>query len=293
MDIRNETKNGNETETKNSNKKYGTSSRRYIVAMNTLLSAMLLIVLFSLPQIIHAYGMSGNDGDAYLADMAEKVFRQYKDNSLSLFVEEEIEAAMEDYFDIFPEASYPDDLSFYGISGSFSAYSRMGNRVWNHAYELYRSGKIHGSSAGRWCTFFAQMWFYDIYGFNSSGNQATGDGKNFASTVYETAVYCDEEGNLKHYFEYGDKPMTMGIVSIRNYSLEEGHVLCVDEVDWFNNTITVSEGNARGTGDVRIRVTMTLDEFYAMNPGRKTYVNPTPELIAMLEEKNTAETANE
>ena len=70
MDIRNETKNGNETETKNSNKKYGTSSRRYIVAMNTLLSAMLLIVLFSLPQIIHAYGMSGNDGDAYLAVMA-------------------------------------------------------------------------------------------------------------------------------------------------------------------------------------------------------------------------------
>ena len=76
--------------------------------------------------------------------------------------------------------------------------------------------------------------------------------------------------------------MTMGIVSIYSSTNPDGHVLCVDEVDYFNNTITVSEGNVSGYGDVRIRQTMSLDTFYYLNPGYKVYVNPTPELINMI-----------
>ena len=78
--------------------------------------------------------------------------------------------------------------------------------------------------------------------------------------------------------------MTMGIVSIYNSYNPEGHVLCVDEVDYFNDTITISEGNANGNGDVRIRQTMSLSDFYYLNPGYRVYVNPTPELINMLKD---------
>ena len=179
---------------------------------------------------------------------------------------------------------YHSDCNYYMYSGHYSGSSVPGRRTWAHAYDLYYSGKIHGATAGRWCTFFAQMWFYDVFGFNSSGNSAAGNGNTFASVIYSTAVYRDEEGNLKHYFRYTDHPETMSICSIYRSSLPEGHVLCIDEVDYENGTITVSEGNCNGVGDVRIRQTMTLSQFYANNPGYKVYVTPTEELLKMISE---------
>lgn len=183
--------------------------------------------------------------------------------------------------DLTVKPKYISNSNYYLYSGKFSAYSTPANRTWAHAYDLYYNGYIHGSNAGRWCTFFAQMWFYDVFGFNSSGNYATGDGKDFAYTVYQTATYYDEDGNLKHYFELNDHPETMSIVSVY-MSREEGHVLCVDEVDYENGTITISEGNPSGTGDVRIRETMSLDRFYSLNPGYKVYATPTEELLKMI-----------
>lgn len=254
----------------------------YILAVNVILLAIVMIASFSLPKIIEAYSIAQNNRTDYAMDRAEYRLNQYRDASLSLFEEEEVIRQIDDYFNIFPSPKYPEDVAFYEYEGWFSPGNYAARAAWRHAFDLYYSGKIHGATAGYWCTFFAQMWFYDMFGFNSSGNSPTGDGSQFAYTVYETAVYRDEEGNLKHYFEYGDRPMTMGIVSIRNSYVPEGHVLCVDEVDYFNNTITISEGNVNGYGDVRIRQTMSLDTFYYLNPGRKVYVNPTPELIAMI-----------
>ena len=255
----------------------------YILAADILLLTIIMIALFSLPNIIQAYTVSKNNKTDFSMDKAEKTLLNYKNVSLLPFEEEDKEYTIDDFFNIFPEPSYPENVAFWHeYKGWYSPGSYAAYDAWGHAYDLYYAGKIHGATAGRWCTFFAQMWFYDQFGFNSSGWTPTGSGAQFASTVYNTAVYYDEEGYLQHYFEYGDKPMTMGIVSIYNSYNPEGHVLCVDEVDYFNDTITISEGNANGNGDVRIRQTMSLSEFYRLNPGYRVYVNPTPELINML-----------
>ena len=255
----------------------------YILAVDVLLLTIIMIALFSLPNIIQAYTVSKNNRTDFSIDKAEKTLLNYKNASLLPFEEEDKEYTIDDFFNIFPEPSYPENVAFWHeYEGWYSPGSYAAYDAWGHAYDLYYAGKIHGATAGRWCTFFAQMWFYDMYGFNSSGWSPTGSGAQFASTVYNTAVYYDEEGTLCHYFEYGDQPMTMGIVSIYNSYNPEGHVLCVDEVDYFNDTITISEGNANGYGDVRIRQTMSLSTFYYLNPGYRVYVNPTPELINMI-----------
>ena len=262
-------------------KKYEHKALTYILTLNLLLITITVLTVFSLPRIVNAYTIARSNSTDYAVDRAAQILTNYRNVSLSLFEEEEI--ALEDHFNIFPEPSYPEDVSFWHeYSGWYSPGSYAAYEAWGHAYDLYYAGKIHGATTGRWCTFFAQMWFYDQFGFNSSGNSPTGSGSTFASTVYNTAVYYDEEGNLCHYFEYGDRPMTMGIVSIYNSYNPDGHVLCVDEVDYFNNTITISEGNAYGCGDVRIRQTMSLSTFYYLNPGYRVYVNPTPELINMI-----------
>jgi hypothetical protein len=220
--------------------------------------------------------------NGYEMSIARRKMESYYHNTTDIFEKEEDPPYIE-IEELLPKPVYH-NFSYTSFGGWYSGGSAAARAAWSHAFDLYNRGLIHGSTAGYWCTFFAQMWFYDMYGFNSSGNSPTGDGSQFAYTVYETAVYRDEEGNLKHYFEYGDRPMTMGIVSIRNSYLPEGHVICIDEVDYFENTITVSEGNVNGCGDIRIRHTMSLDTFYRIYPGRKTYVNPTPELIAMVSE---------
>ena len=272
-----------ENESKLLRKKSERKVLNYILTVNILLLACITLAFFSLPQVIEAYSVSRTNRTDFAMDKAEKRMQNYAAVSLAGLIEEEEIRTLEDHFNIFPAPSYPEEVSFWSdYSGWYSPGSYAAYDAWGHAFDLYYAGKIHGATAGRWCTFFAQMWFYDMYGFNSSGYSPTGTGSQFASTVYQTAVYYDEEGNLQHYFEYGDKPMTMGIVSISNSYNPEGHVLCVDEVDYFNNTITVSEGNAYGVGDVRIRHTMSLDTFYHLNPGYRVYVNPTPELIEMI-----------
>lgn len=261
--------------------KYGRRALTYIFTLNLLMIAIICTVVFTLPRIVNAYTILRSNPSNYEIDRANQLLENYRNVTLSPFEEEE--KTLEDHFSIFPEPSYPEYVSFwYDYSGWYSPGSYAAYAAWGHAYDLYYAGKIHGATAGRWCTFFAQMWFYDQYGFNSTGNSPSGSGATFASNVYRTAVYYDEEGNLCHYFEYGDRPMTMGIVSIYNSYNPDGHVLCVDEVDYFNNTITISEGNAYGCGDVRIRHTMSLSDFYYLNPGYRVYVNPTPELINMI-----------
>ena len=247
MKIESTTKNSIERDSKLLRKRFEHKALTYILTVNILFLMIVGIAFFSVPKMIHAYAVSKNNKTDFAMDRAEKTMINYRNVSLTPFEEEE--RTLEDHFNIFPAPSYPEEIS---------------------------------STAGRWCTFFAQMWFYDQFGFNSSGNTPTGSGAQFASTVYQTAVYYDEEGVLQHYFEYGDKPMTMGIVSVSNSYNPEGHVLCVDEVDYLNDTITISEGNAYGSGDVRIRHTMSLSQFYALNPGYRVYVNPTPELINMI-----------
>ena len=252
---------------------------RYILATNILLLVICTIAFFSIPKMIQAYSYSQTSRNEYEINSAELLLNGYRENTLKVFEEDEYLQTIEAHFEIFPEPSYPEWLGFYDYKGWYSPGAYPASAAWRHAFDLYYSGKIHGATAGYWCTFFAQMWFYDMYGFNSSGNSPAGSGATFASKVYNTAVYYDEEGNLQHYFQYDDKPNTMGIVSIYNSYNPDGHVLCVDEVDYFNNTITISEGNVNGYGDVRIRQTMSLDTFYYLNPGYKVYVNPTPELI--------------
>ena len=250
----------------------------YIVSASIIVITIVAIAFVSLPKIISANSVN-ETFNTYEVEMAVRKLNGYRDTTVSLLEDNEEKPG---FFDIFPSPEYKTGTYLYEYSGWFSSGSGVTYAAWAHAYDLYNRGLIHGSTAGRWCTFFAQMWFYDVYGFNSSGNSATGDGAQFASSVYANSAYYDEDGNLCHYFEYGNRPMTMGIVSITNVYNGSGHVLCIDEVDYINNTITVSEGNVSGYGDCRIRQTMSLDTFYYLHPGHKIYVNPTPELINMI-----------
>lgn len=235
--------------------------------------AIAVMMIASMPAIVYANTVTAVVSEDSLYE-AEKMLDLYHNNTLIMFPREEREL-----LNFFPKAVYHTDSNYYMYSGWFSAYSRPGQKAWSHARSLYYSGKIHGATFGYQCTFFAQMWFYDIYGFNSSGNGPSGNGSSFADRVYSSAVYYDEEGKLKHWFQYDSQPKTMGIISISAMSHPGGHVICVDEVDYINNTITISDGNVRNNGDVRIRKTYTLSEFYRANPGRYTFVNPTTELL--------------
>ncbi|MBQ1566584.1 MAG: hypothetical protein IIZ80_01685 [Erysipelotrichaceae bacterium] len=253
-----------------------------ILIVNVVLVSLAYIAFFHM-RIVYARNLKASSFNAYEIKIADELLESYTDTSLYKDPDEVEFISKED---MIVKTVYHSDCNYYMYSGHYSGSSVPGYRTWAHAYDLYRSGKIHGATAGRWCTFFAQMWFYDVFGFNSSGNGAAGNGNTFASTIYATAVYRDEEGNLKHYFRYTDHPETMSIVSIYSSTLPEGHVLCIDEVDYENGTITVSEGNANGVGDIRIRQTMSLSQFYANNRGYKVYVTPTEELLKMISERS-------
>ena len=253
-----------------------------ILIVNVVLVSLAYIAFFHM-RVVYARNIRNSSFNDYEKKIADELLESYTDTSLYKDLDEVEFISKED---MIVKTVYHSDCNYYMYSGHYSGSSVPGRRTWAHAYDLYYSGKIHGATAGRWCTFFAQMWFYDVFGFNSSGNSAAGNGNTFASVIYSTAVYRDEEGNLKHYFRYTDHPETMSICSIYRSSLPEGHVLCIDEVDYENGTITVSEGNCNGVGDVRIRQTMTLSQFYANNPGYKVYVTPTEELLKMISENN-------
>ena len=251
-----------------------------ILIVNVVLVSVAYIAFFHM-RIVYARNLKASSFNEYETKIADELLESYTDTSL---YKDPNEVEFLSKEDMIVKTVYHSDCNYYMYSGHFSGSSVPGRRTWAHAYDLYNQGLIHGATAGRWCTFFAQMWFYDVFGFNSSGNGAAGNGNTFASRVYATAVYYDEEGNLKHYFRYTDHPETMSIVSIYRSSLPEGHVLCIDEVDYENGTITVSEGNCNGVGDIRIRQTMSLSQFYANNPGYKVYVTPTEELLKMISE---------
>ena len=253
-----------------------------ILIVNVVLVSLAYIAFFHM-RVVYARNIRNSSFNDYEKKIADELLESYTDTSLYKDFDEVEFISKED---MIVKTVYHSDCNYYMYSGHYSGSSVPGRRTWAHAYDLYYSGKIHGATAGRWCTFFAQMWFYDVFGFNSSGYSAAGNGNTFASVIYSTAVYRDEEGNLKHYFRYTDHPETMSICSIYRSSLPEGHVLCIDEVDYENGTITVSEGNGNGVGDVRIRQTMTLSQFYANNPGYKVYVTPTEELLKMISENN-------
>lgn len=256
-----------------------TRKLKNILVLDVVLVAIAYFAFFSMKTVYARSIYVTLNGYDYL--VADEKLNSYTATPLNKQLSEQ---ELPDKEDFTIRTEYHTECNYYMYSGLFAANSTPARRTWAHAYELYNEGKIYGATAGRWCTFFAQMWFYDVFGFNSSDG-AAGNGNTFAMTVYNSAVYYDEEGNLKHYFRISDHPETMSIVSIYS-DIEEGHVVCIDEVDYDNNTITISEGNANGEGSVRIRQTMSLNEFYASNQGYKVYIAPTEELLKMISSKN-------
>ncbi|MBO7677452.1 MAG: hypothetical protein J6S49_08060, partial [Erysipelotrichaceae bacterium] len=181
-----------------------------ILIVNVVLVSLAYIAFFHM-RIVYARNLKASSFNDYQSHIADEMLESYTDTSLYKDLDEVEFISKED---MIIKPVYRSDCNYYMYSGHFAGSSIPGYRTWAHAYELDNSGLIHGATPGRWCTFFAQMWFYDVFGFNSSGNIATGNGNTFASTVYATALYRDEEGNLKHLFRYTDHPEAMSIVSI-------------------------------------------------------------------------------
>ncbi|MBR4461370.1 MAG: CHAP domain-containing protein [Erysipelotrichaceae bacterium] len=236
---------------------------------------LVCITVFVMPHMIYAYTRGIPEDQIAEAEMQ---MQNYQEISLDIFASEE-EFVIEDPT-IHPE--YHSDCNYYLFSGYYTLGQKITSRVWKHAQSLYRQGLIHGSTTSYQCTLFAQMWFYDVYGFNSTRNMSSGNGKDVAYRVYAANTYYDEEGNLKHYFRLSSEPESMSILSISGISNPYGHVMCIDEVDHVNGTITFSDGNVTNHGDIRIRVTMTIEEFNRKIPGYKIYAVPTEELLELL-----------
>ena len=182
MKIESTTKNSIERDSKLLRKRFEHKALTYILTVNILFMMIVGIAFFSVPKMIHAYAVSKNNKTDFAMDRAEKTMINYRNVSLTPFEEEE--RTLEDHFNIFPAPSYPEEISFWHeYSGWYGPVSYAEYAAWGDDYDMYNAGKIHGATAGRWCTFFAQMWFYDQFGFNSSGNTPTGSGAQFASTV--------------------------------------------------------------------------------------------------------------
>ena len=233
-----------------------------------------LILLFSVPNYISA------DEEADPVDIAEaeKYLNNYRGVTIDLYNHEE-ELVIEE--DEVAKPTYHTDCNYYLYSGYYYFGERVTHKVWNHAMDLYRQGAIHGAVPYQ-CTFFAQMWFYDVYGFNSTGWGPSGNGGDMAYKVYAANTYYDDEGNFKHYFEISSEPKSMSILSVSGMSHPLGHVMCIDEYDPETNMITFSDGNVTNNSDIRIRVTMSYDEFRRQNPGYYVFATPTDELLQLI-----------
>lgn len=260
--------------------------RRHTIKTLFTLNLFLLCFAFlcmKVTDIIHAYTFSHQEHDAITCYRAEKL----KDRYLSTYsyLDSRANNVDLDTLNRSMKASYRGDFDYEEYSGTFGPYTDEAWSVWSHANVLYYQGLIHGSDNSRQCTFFAQMWFYDIYGFNSSLDGPSGDGAHFAYNVYYANTYLDDEGNICYLFSLDDFPKAMGLISIRSSANPDGHVVCVDEADYFSNTITISDGNTTNIGDVTIRKEMSFDEFYSTYPGYYVYVNPTSELALSITEK--------
>jgi len=166
--------------------------------------------------------------------------------------------------------SYQSDINWYAYAGTTAKYgSQIANYFWGHALYLRSKSLITGSTSNpkEGCTFFAQMWLYDVYGINqTNGSGGSGSGGNFADVLI--AHHPDK-------FEYGRGPTGGGIVSMRYAGSKNGHVICIDETDKANNRIVYSEGNYDANGGVKIRIECTYEEFYKTFRGKMmTYANP-------------------
>lgn len=120
-----------------------------------------------------------------------------------------------------------------------------------HCNTLRKKNYTHGS-ATCWgpgaCTYVAQTWFYDVYGFNSVKSGGSGNGKQFAGNVLSN--YPDK-------FVKSSTPAPGAILSINNTG--NGHVLCIDEFD--GEYITITEGSYNNHGDLRLHYTMKYSDF--------------------------------
>ena len=258
-----------------------TNRRKYflnILAINIPLLVLISILVLLLPNSISAK----DDEEIEINNIveAEKYLNNYRNLSLNNYSEKEELVLEKDY-----TITYNTNCNYYMFSGYYSYYERITQRVWNHGIDLYRKGLIHGSDPYQ-CTFFAQMWFYDVYGFNSTGIFPSGNGGDLAYRVYEINTYYDENGEYRHYFTLDTKPKTGAIVSVTGISNPYGHAMVVDKYDEETNMITFSDGNVTNNSDIRIRVTMSLDEFYYQNPGYYVYANPTDELWELIRNKD-------
>jgi len=149
------------------------------------------------------------------------------------------------------EPGYAGEIFVKGMDGTSV-------QIWNKIGQLRKQGTLSTNAARYNCTEFANYWFYCVYG---EGHVLKGDGNAMVTNLLNSS-YGQE------HFYLGSSPAPGGIYSIGSSYTQKGHVGCVDAVDYENQTITISEGNygggANGTINtgIRIRVTMTFDEFY-------------------------------
>lgn len=165
---------------------------------------------------------------------------------------------------------YNSDFNYYVFSGEFKKSSfGVYNEYFNHIFYLFDTNKIHGAWKGRGagsCTTVAQAWFYDVHGINSVQwtDKGSGTGKQFAENVLI---------NWPDKFERGYSPAPGGVLSVNNSG--NGHVICIDEVDYDNDTIVITEGAYNNNGDLRIRHKMKLSDFRSQwERYSYTYANP-------------------
>lgn len=156
--------------------------------------------------------------------------------------------------------TYQQDIDYYTYAnGSYRLGSPQANYFWGHARYLYDNGLIYGAYTNYQCTYFAQMWLYDVYGINQGiAGRGSGHGGNFASVLID--AYPDM-------FEWGKEPTGGGIASVGYAGDRYGHVICIDETDYANNRTTYSEGNYDSKGGIRIRITCTFEQFHDKWPG--------------------------
>ena len=147
------------------------------------------------------------------------------------------------------EPGYSGDIGFTGYD------EKSSSGIWSSIQTRRNNGEI-GSGTEMWnCTAFAEGWFFEIYGVDA----LSGNGCNMVENLLKTDFG-------KENFYRGSSPAPGGIFSIGS-AYGANHVGCVDAVDYENKTITFSDGNTNGAADststIRIKKTMTFEEFQA------------------------------
>jgi len=240
------------------------SSKQKSRISKLILSSLLLLVLTSNTNV---------NSDAFISTKKQDDIVINKDITINTNLYAKLETKTYSMDECIKEAKkhviYQSDFDYLKYSGDHEYGTLINQMIWNHAFKLYDDGIITGADRDYQCVLFAQMWFYDVYQFNSSKNGAAGDGGRFVDAIYNN--WLDEDKN-NPYFEYSDKPVKKGLVSIR--TKHEGHIICIDDINEEEGTITISDGNYDCKGSIRLRYTMSLDEFYDLYNGTYIYLNP-------------------